>query len=68
MKVTFKHKEFSKAIKAKRNGIGLRQLKISDVSHSTISRLENGKTPDLLVYAKVCQWLGQPLETFYKIN
>lgn len=34
------------------------------VSAATISRIERGKTPDLETYAKICTWLGVPLDRF----
>lgn len=31
--------------------------KLADVSHSTLSRVENGGIPDLTTFAKLCEWL-----------
>lgn len=28
------------------------------VSHGTLSRVENGKIPDLATFSKICAWLG----------
>lgn len=46
-------------VRTKRAGRGLRELaeEIGEVSPSTLSRLENGKTPDMTVFLRVCNWL-----------
>jgi transcriptional regulator with XRE-family HTH domain len=33
---------------------------------STICRLENGAMPGVEVYANICKWLGEPMDTFIK--
>jgi transcriptional regulator with XRE-family HTH domain len=64
----FNNKKFAKDLKSIRQdlGVGVRGLKGLNVSHSTISRLENGKLPDILTYAKICRWMEKPLETYFK--
>ena len=64
----FNNNKFSKDLKSIRQdlGVGVRGLIGLDVSHSTISRLENGKLPDILTYAKICKWMDKPLETYFK--
>ncbi|GAB4043005.1 helix-turn-helix domain-containing protein [Spirosoma litoris] len=49
-------------VRTKRAGRGLRELaeEIGEVSPSTLSRLENGKTPDMTVFLRVCDWLQIP--------
>jgi transcriptional regulator with XRE-family HTH domain len=66
--VLFNNKGFSKAIKLKRKAlkISLRDIQDLDVSIATISRIENENTPDLITYAKICKWLGEPLDKFFK--
>ena len=60
----YRAKEFSEKVKTKRtikDRIDLRGL--SDrlgISHSTICRVENGSTPDIDTYCKLCKWLGAP--------
>lgn len=61
---------FSKDVKAKRtmeHGMDLRKLAgETDVSHSTLGRVENKGMPDLLTFAKLCAWLKKPMETYLK--
>lgn len=37
---------------------------IGSVSPSTLSRIEQGHVPDVETFIKLCQWLGEPTETF----
>lgn len=37
---------------------------IGGISPSTLSRIEQGHVPDVETYIKLCQWLGEPTETF----
>lgn len=37
---------------------------IGGISPSTLSRIEQGHVPDVETFIKVCQWLGEPTETF----
>lgn len=57
------------AVRAKRGDIGLRDTvatiaKISGkISHATLSRVEQGKAPDVDTFLRICRWLGtQPSE------
>ncbi len=51
---------------AKRGGKPLREIVWeTGVSAATISRIENGKMPDLLTYAMICKWLGVSLDTYF---
>jgi transcriptional regulator with XRE-family HTH domain len=47
-------------IRAKRGSRGLREVaeEIGEVSASTLSRIETGKTPDLDTFLRLCDWLG----------
>lgn len=46
-------------------GLSWRQLaKLLDVSPSTLSRLANGKNPDVEAFATVVRWLDMPAEKF----
>jgi transcriptional regulator with XRE-family HTH domain len=47
-------------ILSKRGSRGLREIasEIGDVSPSTLSRVENGKVPDLETFFSLCAWLG----------
>ena len=61
--------KFSKAIRAKRtifNDLTMKHVaKKTKVSPATLSRLENGKLPDVETYAKVCKWLDEKMERFF---
>jgi len=49
-------------VRSKRGSRGLRETaqEIGDVSPSTISRVENGKTPDIDTFLALCDWLEVP--------
>ena len=50
---------FSGLVRSKRGRRGVRTAaKECGVSASTISRLENGWSPDLANYGRICDWLG----------
>lgn len=45
-------------IKRKRGNSGIRETaKAIDISPATLSRVENGKQPDLETFKKICKWL-----------
>lgn len=68
--LTFDAVRFSKDIKTKRTiemDIDMRKLSAEiNVSHATISRVENKRMPDLLTFATLCAWLKKPMETYLK--
>lgn len=53
-------------IKAKRGEKGLRAAagELEGVSASTLSRIEQGKIPDLETFVNICKWLEVPTDTF----
>ncbi len=53
-------------IKEKRGKKGLREIsaEISGVSPATISRIEQGKIPDVDTFIRICKWLETPTDTF----
>lgn len=53
-------------IKEKRGKVGLREVakEIGGVSAATISRIEQGKIPDVDTFIKICKWLGTSTDTF----
>ncbi|HEY3411895.1 MAG TPA: helix-turn-helix transcriptional regulator [Armatimonadota bacterium] len=59
-------RELAAAVKAKRGNRGLRAVaeEIGEVSASTLSRVEQGKIPDLDSYMRICHWLGMPADHF----
>ncbi len=40
--------------------------KQSGISFATLSRMENGKCPDVNTLIKASYWLGKPIEAFFK--
>lgn len=61
-------RELAKLIKSKRGRRGLREVakELGDVSASTLSRIEQGKIPDLDTFMKLCKWLGVSADHFTK--
>ncbi len=53
-------------IKEKRGRKGLREasIEIGDVSPATLSRIEQGKVPDVSTFIKLCKWLSVSTDTF----
>lgn len=53
-------------LKAKRGKVGLRAVaeQIDGVSVATLSRIEQGKIPDVDTFIKICRWLDVPTDTF----
>lgn len=53
-------------LKAKRGKQGLRTVaeEIGEVSVATLSRIEQGKVPDVDTFIKICRWLEVPTDTF----
>jgi transcriptional regulator with XRE-family HTH domain len=61
-------RELANMIRNKRGTRGLRVVakEIGDVSASTLSRIEQGKVPDLDTFIKLCKWLGVSADHFTK--
>lgn len=55
-------------VRSKRGSRGLRETasEIGNVSPSTISRVENGKTPDMDTFLALCDWLEVPAAELIK--
>lgn len=53
-------------VKSKRGTKGLRTIavEIGNVSAPTLSRIEQGKVPDVDTFIKICRWLDISTETF----
>jgi transcriptional regulator with XRE-family HTH domain len=59
--------KLSDMIKMKRGDRGLRDVsKEIGVSAPTLSRIEQGKIPDVETFIRLCEWLGVSAETFTK--
>lgn len=51
--------ELSKRVREKRAGKGIRETaKEIGISPATLSRIENGKIPDLDTFGRICTWTG----------
>lgn len=72
MKLIFDGAAFSKQVKQKRvidEDLDMRSLgKKLGISAATISRCENGWMPDIDAYARLCHWIGRPMNDFVKIK
>jgi len=53
-------------LKSKRASKGLRAVaeEIGNVSAATLSRIEQGKIPDVDTFINICNWLKVPTDTF----
>src|SRR5437016_4461508 len=54
------------AVRAKRSDEGLRSTaeRIGNISAATLSRIEQGKVPDVETFLRLCHWLGRPPSDF----
>lgn len=66
MMTTLNTQLLASLLKEKRGKIGLRTIaeEIEGVSVATLSRIEQGKIPDVDTFIKLCRWLGVPTDTF----
>lgn len=63
---TIKIDRLAKQIQARRAGKGVREAaKEAGVSPATLSRVENGKIPDLETFGKICHWLGEDPAVYF---
>lgn len=47
------------AVREKRGNRGIREVATEmEISSATLSRVENGKIPDLKTFSKICRWLN----------
>ena len=62
--------KLSTMIKSKRGNKGLRVLaaEIGNISASTLSRIEQGKLPDIETFTKLCDWLEVSPDYFKDSN
>ncbi len=71
MKVKYLGDRLSLLLKSTREytGLGLRDLsKQLGISPATLSRIENGKEPDINSLFVVCHYLKQPMHSFFQIT
>lgn len=66
MMTTLNTELLASMLKEKRGKTGLRTIaeEIEGVSVATLSRIEQGKIPDVDTFIKICRWLGVPTDTF----
>ena len=66
MSTTLNTELLASMLKAKRGKIGLRIVAeaINGVSVATLSRIEQGKVPDVDTFIRLCHWLDVPTDTF----
>lgn len=61
--------ELAKSVRGKRASKGIREAaKEIGVSPATLSRVENGKIPDLETFGLICAWTGDSPSTFLGIH
>jgi transcriptional regulator with XRE-family HTH domain len=62
--------QLSARVRAKRGDAGLRQTseEIGNISPSTLSRIENGKLPDMDTFLHLCDWLEVDPSHFLRSN
>jgi transcriptional regulator with XRE-family HTH domain len=66
MQSTLNNELLAGMLKEKRAQKGLRSVavEIGDVSAATLSRVEQGKVPDVDTFIRICKWLNVPTDTF----
>lgn len=66
MQSTLNNELLAGMLKEKRGDKGLRAVatEIGGVSAATLSRIEQGKVPDVDTFIKICNWLGTTTDTF----
>ncbi len=70
MESTLNSELLASMIKSKRGKKGLREVateiskEIGDVSAATLSRIEQGKLPDVETFIKICKWLNVATDEF----
>ena len=62
--------KLAEMVRSKRSSKGLRETakEIGGVSAPTLSRIEQGKIPDLDTYMKICNWLNVSSDFFTEIS
>ena len=62
--------KLAQMVKSKRGDLPLRDAAkaIKGVSASTLSRVEQGKLPDIDTFFKICEWLQVPTDFFSKTS
>jgi transcriptional regulator with XRE-family HTH domain len=68
MQSTLNSELLSSLVKSKRGKKGLRDtaVEIGDISPATLSRIEQGKLPDVETFILLCKWLNVSTDTFIK--
>lgn len=59
----------SAKVKQKRGNLGLRAAADQiGITHTTLSRVESGKLPDMNTFEKLCAWLGMEPNDFFTVS
>lgn len=66
MESTLNTELLANMLKSKRGDRGLRSVaeEIEGVSFATLSRIEQGKVPDVDTFIRICKWLNESTDTF----
>lgn len=66
MSSTLNTELFAETLKNKRAGRGLREVaeEIGGVSYATLSRVEQGKIPDVNTFIRICKWMQVSSDEF----
>ncbi|RZL60263.1 MAG: XRE family transcriptional regulator [Pedobacter sp.] len=66
MSITLDTIKLAEVLRSKRGKLGLRAVaaEIGNVSAPTLSRIEQGKVPDVETFIKICGWLQVPTDFF----
>lgn len=61
--------QLARRIAEKRGGQGVRATAVEvGISPATLSRVENGRLPDIETFGKICSWLGVDPATYLGIQ
>lgn len=66
MQSTLNNELLAGMLKSKRAKRGLREIakEIGNISAATLSRIEQGKIPDVDTFVRICEWLNVSTDTF----
>jgi transcriptional regulator with XRE-family HTH domain len=70
-KVNFDNEYFAYMVNAFRTkaGLSMRDLaKLTDISASTISRIERGEKPDIDTFGQLCEWMRYDPGKFFYVD
>jgi len=66
---SIKIEQLAQCVRDFRAGMGIREAaKDAKISPSTLSRVENGRVPDLETFGKICRWMNEDPAIFLGIK